>query len=71
MEPVMNNGIRGEIKFVYDKTTVTSPLSKYGIDGFTAKIASPEFIKYTVTLDLLEQLIISADFANECIVPTR
>ncbi|MGZ3904618.1 MAG: hypothetical protein ACXVC6_13035 [Bacteroidia bacterium] len=68
MEPVFNSGITGSIKFFYDKKNVVYAIQKYGIDGFTCKIESPEFYNYEVTMNLLDRLIITATF-NECVKP--
>jgi hypothetical protein len=69
-EPVFNNGISGDVSFFLENKTVKEPLVAYGIDGFTCKISSPDFSHYTVTLNLLDRLIISASF-NECVVPKQ
>ena len=69
-EAVFNSGIRGEVKFFYDKNITKAPLVAYGIDGFSSKISSPDFSHYEITLNLLDKLIISASF-NECVVPKQ
>jgi len=69
-EPIFNNGISGEVKFFYEKKSLRSPLVKYGIDGFTGKIVSPDFSHYEITMNLLDKIIISASF-NECVVPKQ
>ena len=69
-DPIFNNGVTGDVKFFYDNKTINTPLTKYGIDGFSAKISSPDFSHYKVTLNLNDNKIISADF-NECVVPKQ
>lgn len=69
-DPIFNKGISGEVKFFYEKKNTITPLIAYGIDGFTCKILSPDFSNYQVTMNLLDRLIVSANF-NECIVPKQ
>ncbi|MGZ3862184.1 MAG: hypothetical protein ACXVPN_11720 [Bacteroidia bacterium] len=68
MQPVFNSGISGTVKFYYDKKAPVYALQKYGIDGFTCKIESPDFFNYEVTMNLLDRLIITATY-NECVRP--
>ncbi len=69
-EPIFNNGISGEVKLFYEGKILSAPLVKYGIDGFTGKIISPDFSHYEITMNLLDKIIISASF-NECVVPKQ
>ena len=69
-DPIFNSEITGSVKFFYKDKAVNTPLLKYGLDGFSGKITSPEFSHYVVTMNLMDRIIISAKF-NECIVPKK
>ncbi|HWY37211.1 MAG TPA: hypothetical protein VNY73_01535 [Bacteroidia bacterium] len=68
MGPIHNYGMTGDVKFYYTgETYLSSPLSYYGNDGFTAKIASTNFIYCRVSLDVFGKFI-NAKYENECIL---
>lgn len=67
MEPLNNFGAGGDIKFYYqNQTFISSPLTPYGSDGFTAKIPSNDFSYARLTLTIDGQPV-TAKFGNECV----
>lgn len=68
MEPMLNYGTSGEVKFFkVDNSGTSVPLVLYGTDGFTAKFPEYNFSTYKVTL-VIKGTPYSAKFSNQCIM---
>ena len=71
-EAVNNANIKGNIEFFYrDQATLSYPLVKYGMDGFTAKIPITTFFQCRVSLDINSEFIVTEKFDNECLNTNR
>jgi hypothetical protein len=69
MEPMLNYGISGEVKYLKGDNAGTSvPLVLYGNDGFTAKFPDYNFSIYKVTLNI-KGVPCTAKFNNSCSIP--
>jgi hypothetical protein len=65
---INNNGIVGNIEFYYDgSATLISPITHYGMDGFTAKIPVKTFTYCKPALDINGEIIVTEKFENECL----
>jgi len=66
LQPIHNYEITGDVKFYFAGEVFSSvPLTRYGADGFTARIPSPDFYYCRVTASIGGQPI-SAKFMNVC-----
>jgi len=66
---ISNNDIVGNVEFYYNgSATLTSLLTKYGIDGFTAEIPVNTFIYSKPALDINGEIIVTEKFENECLL---
>ncbi len=67
MNPINNNfGVTGDAKFyTTDQVFTSSPFVNYGADGFTARIATPDFAYVRITATIAGQ-VVTAKFGNEC-----
>lgn len=64
---ISNNNITGTVEFFYSgQATLNSPLTHYGMDGFTAKIPANTFLYSKPSIELSEGVIVTAKFDNEC-----
>jgi hypothetical protein len=69
MEPMLNYGISGEVKYFKNDNSGTSvPLVLYGNDGFTARFPEYNFSTYKVTLNV-KGVSYSGKFNNSCSIP--
>ena len=71
-EAVNNANIKGNVEFFYrDQATLSYPLVKYGMDGFTVKIPITTFFQCRVSLDINSEFIVTEKFDNECLNTKR
>jgi hypothetical protein len=70
-EAILNYGIHGNVEFYYKgETYLNAPVVCYGEDGFTAKIASPDFLYAKVSLVVYGNFVY-VKFENECSITGR
>lgn len=69
MEPMLNYGMSGDVKY-YKQTDVgtSEKLVYYANDGFTAKFPEYNFSYFKVTI-FIKGAPFSAKFKNECLIP--
>jgi hypothetical protein len=68
-DAINNNDITGNIEFFYaNQTTLSSPLVRYGMDGFTAKIPVNAFSYSKPSFEDKGIFIVTEKFDNECIM---
>lgn len=66
---ISNNNITGAVEFFFSgQATLSSPLTHYGMDGFTAKIPSNTFLYSKPTFNMDGETIITQKFENECLI---
>lgn len=69
MEPMLNYGITGDVKYYkQNDVATTEKLVNYANDGFTAKFPDYYFTSFKVTLQI-KGVPVSAKFKNECLIP--
>ncbi len=67
---INNNGIIGTVEFYFNgSTTLISTIARYGVDGFTARIPSMNFMYSKPALDINGTFIVTQKFDNECLQP--
>ena len=65
---INNKDISGTVEFFFNgSATLVSPLVKYGMDGFTAKIPGNTFIYSKPSFDINGTFIVTEKFDNECL----
>lgn len=66
---INNKSISGTVEFFFNgSATLVSPLVKYGMDGFTAKIPGNTFIYSKPSFDVNGSFIVTQKFENECLM---
>lgn len=65
---INNKDIIGSVSFYYKgDASLNSPLTRYGMDGFTARIPNNTFLYCKPSFDLNREFIITEKFENECL----
>ena len=66
---ISNNNVTGAVEFFYSgQATLSCPLTRYGMDGFTAKIPANTFLYSKPMFNLDGGAIVTTKFENECLI---
>jgi hypothetical protein len=67
---INNNDITGSVEFFFNgSATLVSTMARYGVDGFTAKIPSINFMYSKPSFNVHATFIVTEKFDNECLQP--
>lgn len=68
---INNSNISGMVEFFYSgQAALISPLIRYGMDGFTAKIPVNTFLYCKPSFNINGEFIVTEKFENECLMNT-